>query len=361
MQKKKKLLFYIPSLAPSGGIERVVTTIVNQLCQDYSITILTQDGKESFYYIDENVSLDSISSFYELDMNSRIRRAFSKFKSVVKSSVRLSKYLRKNSFDYIYITHPVSQLELLFSGVCSRKIIISEHGAEDNYNQFYRAVKKLTYSYCNSYCVPTTLDYEKYKELGFPVVYTPHYRPNLNYSRADLSKKVVLNIGRYTDDKQQLRLLSIWNDIDPSLRVNWKLNIVGNGELKEKLSEYIRDNQLEESVSLLEPRRDIDFYYASASIFALSSRSEGFGMVLLEASGFGLPLIAFDCPSGPRDIINASNGYLIDINQDNEYRLRLIDMMADHEKLLSLSNGSIELFESWSNEKINHIWKGIFK
>lgn len=359
--QNKRLLFYIPSLLPSGGIERVVTTIVNELCDDFKITILTQDTGDSFYEIDEKIRVDSLHSYCELNMNSRLKRAMSKIKSIVFSVFNLSRYLKSNDFDYVYVTHPVSHLEVLLSGLNPNKIIISEHGSENNYNSIYKLIKKITYKRCKLYCVPTTLDCEKYKKLGFPVVYTPHYRPSLAYTEANLNSKVVLSIGRYTEDKKQIRLLKIWNSINPSIRGDWQLNIVGSGELKEDLEDYINSNDLKDCVHLLPPKKDIESYYCNASIFALSSRSEGFGMVLLEAAGFGLPLISFDCPSGPRDMVNEKNGYLVDVGSDSDYQANLVEIMLDQEKLLSLSKGSKELADSWSNERISTIWKGIFK
>lgn len=357
----KNILFYIPSLSPSGGIERVVTTIANQLCTKYNITILTKDNKKSFYDLDDRVDSDSLNYNYELNMDSKFQRIISQSKNLVSSIGAVTKYLKNNDFDYIYITHPISHLELLLAGVDKKKIIISEHGASNNYNIIYRMIKKLTYKKCKHYCVPTRYDFEYYSNFGFPVQYTPHYRPRLDYQQANLNSKVILNIGRFTDDKKQLRLLKIWNEIDSSIRSGWTLKIIGHGELQNNLENFIKDNKLSESVYLLKPRKDIEFYYKNAAIFALSSRSEGFGMVLLEAAGFGLPLISFNCPAGPRDIISHCNGFLIDVNDDNSYKEKLIKMMTDHEELMLLSDGSNKVAYDWSNEKINNIWINIFK
>ncbi len=84
-------------------------------------------------------------------------------------------------------------------------------------------------------------------------------------------------------------------------------------------------------------------------------------MVLLEAAGFGLPLISFNCPSGPRDIINNNNGFLIENNNDELYKENLIRMMKDRTMLDVLSQGSKQLCLDWSNEKISAIWMKIFK
>ncbi|PSU55183.1 glycosyltransferase, partial [Photobacterium phosphoreum] len=155
--------------------------------------------------------------------------------------------------------------------------------------------------------------------------------------------------------------LKIWNSIDEDLRDGWLLKIVGCGELDGDLRDYINHNELESTVKLVEPCNNIESIYKSASIFALSSRSEGFGMVLLEAAGFGIPLIAFNCPSGPRDIINKSNGYLIDIDDCQSYRYELIRMMNDEKLLMSLSLGSVQTFNQWSDENISKIWLDILK
>ncbi|EOB2820166.1 glycosyltransferase family 4 protein [Vibrio vulnificus] len=355
------LLFYLPSLAPSGGIERVVTTIANELSEIYSITILTQDKRASFYHIAPKVKLDSLSNYNQLNMNSKFSRVISQAKNIYHSVRNLANYLSDKEFDFIYHTHPISHLELLLAGVSKDKIVISEHGASNNYNFIYRLIKSFSYKKCHLYCVPTTTDCEYYSQMGFPAVYIPHYRPRLEYVPCNLNSKVVLNIGRYTDDKKQLVLLKIWNDIDLEIRQEWTLNIVGDGELKSELLAYIRENDLSKSVILSPPVSDISKYYKTASVFALTSRSEGFGMVLLEAAGFGMPLISFNCPSGPKDIINKNNGFLIENNDIESYKKKLTSMMLDEELRNCFSSGSFSLVNEWSNNKITGLWKDVFR
>ncbi|WP_305814152.1 hypothetical protein [Photobacterium leiognathi] len=91
----KKILFYIPSLYPSGSIERVVTTIANQLCTKYNITILTKDNKKSFYDLDDRVDCDSLNYNYELNMESKFQRIISQSKNLVSSVRMIAKYLKK--------------------------------------------------------------------------------------------------------------------------------------------------------------------------------------------------------------------------------------------------------------------------
>ena len=357
----KKILFYVPSLSPSGGIERVVTTIANKLSMEFNVTILTKDTKISFYELDDNIELASLNYPFTLNMTSRLQRIVTQVLSVFNCSIKIRAYLKRNNFDYVYVTHPLSHFELLLAGYNYKKLVISEHGSHKNYNYVYRVIKRLTYRWCKAYCVPTKLDCTYYENLEFPVVYTPHYRPKLKYVKSNLKHRVVLNIGRFTSDKKQLDLLKIWSSISEINRYGWKLHLVGDGELKGELLRFIEEEGLSDSVKILPPIQCVDKYYKESSIFALTSSSEGFGMVLLEAAGFGLPLISFDCPSGPRDIITINNGFLVNINDHNEYQDKLIKMMSNRELLCDLGDGAYRTANSWTDDNITYIWQGIFE
>ncbi|EPJ0730299.1 MULTISPECIES: glycosyltransferase family 4 protein [Morganella] len=355
----KKILFYLPSLAPAGGIERVTSTLMNKLAKYYDITVLTKDSRASFYSLHTNIKHISLEAHVGLNMKNRLSRAFALGLNLLKTIIKLKK-TSLNNFDYIYITHPLSHIELLLSNAKYSKIVISEHGASNNYNHIYRIIKKITYKYCHAYCIPTKNDVIYYSRENFPVKYTPHYMPDLNYQPSPLNKKTILNIGRYTDDKKQLTLLKIWNDISDKDKSGWHLNIVGDGELKDILQQYIVENNLTTSVTLLPPLKNVEKYYMNSSIFALTSRSEGFGMVLLEATGFGLPLVSFDCPSGPRDIISDTNGFLIKMDDIHTYKMTLIRLMNNNNLLHELSSGSLCTAKFWSDDNITKIWRDIF-
>ncbi|WP_421270452.1 glycosyltransferase family 4 protein [Aeromonas taiwanensis] len=357
----KKILFYIPSLSPAGGIERVLSTIANKLSDKYHVTILTKDGCDSFYTLNKSVKLRSLNIPLVLNMNSKFQRIISYGINTIASIRKIRSFFCGDEvYDYIYITHPTSQLELILANVDSNKIVISEHGAASNYNIMYRVIKRLTYRRCHAYCVPTKMDFELYRKYGYPVIYTPHYKPILKYKLVDFNSRVVLNIGRLTPDKNQFELIRIWASISEEIRDGWILKIVGTGELAQELQDFIVSHGLSHSILIEAPMKNVEEVYASASIFALTSRSEGFGMVLLEAAGFGLPLIAFDCPSGPRDIINDKNGYLIPDGNAQLYKERLSQMMMENALKIKLGIGAKDFSDGWSDDYITGIWRRVF-
>ena len=174
-----------------------------------------------------------------------------------------------------------------------------------------------------------------------------------------MNTKIVLNVGRLTADKRQDELLRIWSQIKE--KNGWELWIVGDGEEKDNLNELIKALSIEDSVKLIPASKEIEKIYKQASIFALTSKCEGFGMVLIEAMAFGVPCIAYDCPSGPRDIIiNGDNGLLIPNNLDMQYINKLQDLLTNHIKLVEMGNGAYKTVNNWDNETIITEWSKIF-
>ncbi|HFU4462579.1 TPA: glycosyltransferase, partial [Streptococcus suis] len=244
----------------------------------------------------------------------------------------------------------------------SKKLIISEHGSKFGYNNIYNYIKKLVYPRAFKISVPTTLDTRLYLEEGYPAVFIPHISTFSRQEKNLVYEKVILNIGRLTQDKRQIDLLRIWNEIvKEKADQGWRLKIVGRGEEKENLANYIDANNLNNSVEILEPIKDVDQFFKMASIFAFTSQFEGFGMVLLEAMSFGVPCISFDCPSGPRDIIDDGvNGFLIENRNIEIYKEKLLELMENEELRKKYSQSSFQKANNWDNESILKKWNSIF-
>ncbi|ASY76563.1 glycosyltransferase [Pectobacterium polaris] len=354
----KKIIFYLNSMQPAGGIERVVSTLVNKLNKVSDVSILVKDKPTSFYKLHPDIPFQSLGINLVLNMKSRLIRAVQVLIGVAHARNKIRTYFKNNTCDFFCITAPINLLELMLAGVSLKKIIITEHGAADNYNFFYKAIKFLFYKKSHKLIVPTKTDAAVYKKQFFPVKYIPHFKPDMEYSRSDLSSRVVLNIGRFTEDKQQLQLMKIWHDLikENSIPDGWILRILGGGELENEIREFISENKIS-SIELKLPRADIDNEYKGASLFALSSKSEGFGMVLLEAISFGLPCIAYDCNSGPRDIlINKENGFLIPLNNKEEYKDKLKLLLNNSSLLQNMGNAAYISSLSWNDERIINGW-----
>lgn len=356
-----KILFYFNSMTPAGGIERVISTLANRFSEFMEVTILVKDKPYSHYPLCENVKIISLDSSLNLDMNNKFKRIAQAGLNLLQSTAKLKQYLFLNQYDLYYLAHPLNVLEFQLARGIDGQVIITEHGGINAYNVVYKKIKQWLYPKARSYIVPTSSDAKTYSELGFPVVYIPHFKSSLNYVRSDLSNKVVLSIGRMTEAKRQWIMIDLWDKIVNKHYIkDWELHLVGNGNLYEQLSNKIVNLRLQEYVKILPPVQDVEIYYKSASVFILTSHSEGFGMVLLEAISFGLPCISYDCPSGPRDIVeNEVNGYLIPMDDFNTLETATVDLLMNPKKIHFFANGAYSTSLKWNDEVVLNKWKKV--
>lgn len=359
----KKLLIYVNSMNVYGGIERVITNLSNAWSNEYEVTILVKDDPISLYSLNKSVSIKSLNSKLKLNMNSRIQRIVSIFFNCFISTKKLKKHFKEKQYDYIYVSTVANLYELYFSNKNIRnKIIASEHASYFAYNKVYKLMKEWIYPKIVAISVPTITDTKIYHKKGYNAFYIPHITTYEKCKCDYLKETTIINVGRLTDDKQQLLLLKMWNEINKQLQNNkYNLQIIGSGENYDKLKEYIIINKIR-NVQLVGHTDNISEYYKKASLFLFTSKMEGFGMVLLEAMSFGVPCISFDCHSGPRDIIkNNYNGFLIPCYDEKEFERCVCDYinMPDNKKKI-YQNNALDTILSWNNKEILKKWKKIF-
>lgn len=145
----------------------------------------------------------------------------------------------------------------------------------------------------------------------------PNGIPEYRGSRSDGNGKIVVAAGRLARSKGFDRLLDAWA-IVTRIHPDWQLRIFGKGGSRDVLSHQIRELGIESSAALMGYSTRIREEMAQASVFALSSRAEGYPMVILEAMSCGLPVVAFDCPTGPREMIEHGADGLLVPNHDVE-------------------------------------------
>ena len=142
----------------------------------------------------------------------------------------------------------------------------------------------------------------------------------------------------------------------------WQLIIVGDCVLKKELESKIKALNLQESVILKPFTKQIEKEYLNASIYAMSSHFEGFGMVLAEASSYALPCIAFDIKAGPSDIIaDEKSGFLVADNDLQGYADKLMLLMRDENLRQNFGTKAKQVVsEKFSKEVVMKEWQGLF-
>lgn len=207
--------------------------------------------------------------------------------------------------------------------------------------------------------VLTETDRRAYREALSPparVECIPNAVPLLGGAKSDLSGKVVLGAGRLTHQKGFDRLILAFAEVAP-MEAEWTVRICGGGRRRATLQTRIDNHGLSERVQLVGPVKDLAREMEQASIFVLSSRFEGFPMVLIEAMSKGMPVVAFDCPTGPADIVEDGRvGFLVPDGDVSALAEAILELIRDEPKRRRFGAAAAELAMKYDISAIGPSW-----
>lgn len=353
---KKHIGFLIMNMQKGGGTERVTSIIANELSvRDYKISIIScQEGEKSHFPVYRSVNLYSLHG--ERISNSVKRKAycFLKLKDIL-CSQHIDYMIAVDVALYIYI-FPLQKL-----GYC--KGIAWEH-----FNYYISVDKKaklgrtMAAKFADYVVVLGKRDLINYKEHYRKIKHIVNiYNPLAldAHKTADMEKKNIIAVGRLTEQKGFDLLIKVWEKVEAEMN-DWTLNIYGEGELRGQLQKMIQEKKLR-NIHLRGYTDNIEEKYLESSIFALTSRYEGYVLVLIEAQAKGLPCISFDCKEGPSEIIDDGvNGFLIEEGDIEEYSKKLMILMRDISLRQRFSENARKDLEKYDIRNILCEWEKIF-
>jgi glycosyltransferase involved in cell wall biosynthesis len=207
--------------------------------------------------------------------------------------------------------------------------------------------------------VLTETDRRSYREALPPqtrIERIPNAVPALGGAQRDLSGKVVLGAGRLTRQKGFDRLIVAFDEV-ARREPQWTLRICGEGPGRPKLQKRIDNRGLSERAQLVGAVKDLGNEMEQASIFVLSSRFEGFPLVLIEAMSKGMPVVAFDCYTGPSDIVEDGRvGFLIPNGDVPALAEAILELIGDEPKRRRFGAAAAELAMSYEISTIGPRW-----
>ncbi|AZT84525.1 glycosyltransferase family 4 protein [Marinobacter sp. NP-4(2019)] len=357
----KKVCFFTGSQALPGGTERACSDVANTIRRaGYSVTILSQyNGKKSFYEVDSGIELRELFPLRPCGST-----------GFLKTSWRLFRFVVRNRPDVLIAVESLSFLFLVFCFFLpNRPVVVNwEHfNAEIDLGLKSRNfARRLAVWLSDKIVVLSDKDKQCWKTyLKCPddkVIRIYNLNPvsvNANArSKDDTSlQRRVLAAGRLTYQKGFDLLIKAWSSLPEEQREGWNLRICGEGNDRPILERLIEKFGLGKEVQLVGQISDIKSEYEGADLFVLSSRFEGFGLVVLEALSFGVPVVSFDCPAGPSEIIeNEVDGVLVPSEDIERLSDAIASIINDEHKRLLMARAALRDRPQFSREVVGAQW-----
>ncbi len=333
MKQKKKLIIFMPTIE-EGGVEKNLFIISNFLIKKISkISLITISKKFKNKF---SKKIDLIT--FNFDFLERMGRR----KKFFLGLCLLFTQILKNR-DSIVLCLQGNMYCIILCKLLGIKIIVRSNSSPDGWskNSFKILCYKFIFSLADKIIV-NSIDFKKKLKTKFNLNAVYIYNPlnkkeiinksKIKYNIQFNNKKLhLINVGRLVDQKDQMTLLKAVNLIKDKL--NFNLLIVGEGEEKNKLSNYINKNNLAKKVKLIGYKENPYNLIRRSNIFILTSTYEGLPNVLLETQVLKTYIISSNCPTGPREILlNGKAGSLFKVGDYNSLSKMIIDFSKKKNK-----------------------------
>ena len=334
-----KIVLFIHSLR-AGGAERVTTHMANYWAEEgHDVTILTMAPA-----IDNQYSLSAKINQFSLNTEHSSSGLYDAILNNISRVKTLRNAIKKMNVDVVIsmmteanIIAALACINLPIKSIGSERI----HPEEIQIGLFWNTLRRFCY-YGLDVLVTQTKSTElwikshtftrKTVTIPNPVVLPLPIREPIVIPKINEGNFLILGAGRLTAQKQFTHLIKAFATISDD-HPNWSVAIIGEGEDHQKLSKLIKRLKLDQRITLVGRVGNVHDWYKIADIFALTSLTEGFPNVLIEAMLHNTAVVSYDCPTGPSDIIKQEeNGFLVERNN-----IQLLASALDHLCLLYTS------------------------
>lgn len=375
-----RIVYYLPSLYAPGGLERIITFKANYFAEHfdgYEIYIVTSEqvGHAPHFelspkvkHIDLDVAFDwpfeqsRIAKLLKYPLRyHRFKQRFTHLLKELKPDITLTTLRRELNF--------INQIN--DGSIKIGEFHVTRHsygvGSTTNKNPFAWLLQRKweksftrNLSQLSRLVVLTHEETENWPELtNMCVIHNPIITPTNRTS--DCSSHQVIAAGRYDPQKGFDRLIESWALVSRT-HPSWTLRIYGDGGLRTNFQERIDQLGLTDNCILEHTVPNIADKYCESSIFVLSSRFEGFGMVITEAMACGVPPVSFACPCGPRDIIaDGVDGLLAENGNIAELAEKICFLIENEDARKQMGKQALMNAERFQMKNIAEQWKRLFE
>ena len=356
-----------------GGIERAISDLANSLVDDYIVEIVStyKVYDKPVNRLDRKVNVTYLTDLKpnrkEFKDNLKKFKLISAFKEGIKSIkiLKLKKelminYIKNCDADVIISTRDIHNKWL---GSYGKENVLKIGWEHNHHHGNMKYANKIIDSCSNlDYFVLVSKDLtDFYKDKVKPkCIYIPNLVAKAT-AKSDLKSYNLVSVGRLSKEKGFLDLIDVF-DLIHKKYPDWKLNIVGDGEEKDKITSKIDKLGLSNSVVMhgFLDSNEVGKILSKSSVYLMTSYTESFGIVLLEAFSYGVPCVAFDSAEGAREIISSNwDGYLIKDRNKEEMAKRVCTLIDNYNRRFIMGNNALKKSDKYSLEEVREKWKKI--
>lgn len=357
----KNICFIVHDIYKMGGTETVTSILSNSLCDSYNVYIISilKSQDRVPYKLDKKIKL--------LYLN---KNAVKLRKSIFKDSPIIKEYIIRNNIDVVFMMGCCTPPQCVLSKLSTKaKFIFCDHSSifaqTKEKDHFVRKIANLFADKIITLTKRSMQDYERLLRTPsskIDYIYNwidDDYIKSLENNEYNVNSKKIITVGRFSKEKGYDMLVDVAKLVFDKYP-NWQWDLYGDGPEFGNIKNKIEQFALQGNLILKGQVSNINDLYKDYAMYVLTSYREGLPLVLLEAKVNRLPIVSFDCVTGPREIVEDKvNGFLIDCYDKNKMVEKICELIENEEKREDFSKNAYNNINKFSKENILNKWKNL--
>lgn len=357
-----------------GGVEQYISSLCKILGDKYKINIIStyKINEKPAFEFDKNINITYLingspnkTELFEAIKNKQIlniiKETIRSIKILYLKRIRNIRAIKKIDSKYIITTRYFHNT--LVGSYADNKIIkiATEHNYHNNNKKYINKIIKSIKGFDYFILVTENLKgFYQDKVKNTKCIYIPNVIDSLPEKSTTLKHNNIINVGRLEPEKAQLELIDIVKELKKDI-TDIKLFLIGDGSLRTTLEQKIKENRLEENIILTGfiSKEEMEKYFTDSKLFVMTSHTESFGLVLIEAMSYKVPCIAYDSADGAKVLLKNDVGILIQNRDKKQMITKIKKLLKDKKELTKYSANGYNSCQNYLGENIKSRWLDI--